>query len=103
LVSLAIYVAKRGGFSSMTDYELYGVLGIGAYAVLWVCVGVIGSRGARFDPMSVFWFGVLGLGALALLVEAPAIWPEITKRLGFTHKRTNHELRRRCERHRAWP
>ena len=29
------------------------------------------------------------------------VWPEVTKRPDFTHKRTNHELRRACERHRA--
>src|SRR5258708_1312641 len=32
-----------------------------------------------------------------------AVWPEVTKRPDFTHKRTNHELRRSCERHRARP
>jgi hypothetical protein len=31
------------------------------------------------------------------------IGPEVTKRPDFTHKRTNHELRRRCERYRARP
>ena len=30
-----------------------------------------------------------------------AHWPEVTKRLDLTHKRTNHELRRPCEGHRA--
>ena len=30
-------------------------------------------------------------------------WPEVTKRPDFTHKRTNHELRRSCERYRARP
>jgi len=29
--------------------------------------------------------------------------PEVTKRPDFTHKRTNHELRRPCERYRAQP
>jgi hypothetical protein len=28
-------------------------------------------------------------------------WPEVTNRPDFTHKRTNHELRRPCERYRA--
>jgi hypothetical protein len=31
------------------------------------------------------------------------VWPEVTKRPDFTHKRTNHELRRPCERYRARP
>jgi hypothetical protein len=31
------------------------------------------------------------------------IWPEVTNRPDFTHKRTNHELRRPCERYRAQP
>ena len=29
--------------------------------------------------------------------------PEVTKHPDFTHKRTNHELRRSCGRHRARP
>jgi asparaginyl-tRNA synthetase len=32
-----------------------------------------------------------------------ALRPEVTKRPDFTHKRTNHELRRPCERYRAQP
>jgi hypothetical protein len=31
------------------------------------------------------------------------IRPEVTKRLDLTHKRTNHELRRPCERDRVRP
>lgn len=68
LVALGVYIAERGIWA-MTQIELYGAAGIGAFAVLYLVVGIIGSRGQlRFDPMSVFWFGVLGLGALALLV-----------------------------------
>jgi hypothetical protein len=68
LVALGIYVVERG-FWAMTEVELYGAAGIGAFAALYLAVGIIGSRGKlRFDPMSIFWFGVLGLGAIALLV-----------------------------------
>src|ERR1700761_342040 len=68
LVALGVYIAERG-ISAMTEIELYGAAGIGAFATLYLVVGVIGSRGRlRFDPMSIFWFGVLGLGALTLLV-----------------------------------
>jgi hypothetical protein len=68
LVALGVYIAERG-ISAMTEIELYGAAGIGAFAMLYLVVGVIGSRGQlRFDPMSIFWFGVLGLGALTLLV-----------------------------------
>jgi hypothetical protein len=35
--------------------------------------------------------------------STPADGPEVTKRLDLTHKRTNHELRRPRERHRARP
>jgi hypothetical protein len=68
LVALAIYTVKRGGFSSMVDVELYIVAGVAAFATLWLVVGIAGSRGSlRYDPMRIFWLGVLGLGALALL------------------------------------
>src|ERR1700759_1257045 len=68
LVALGIYVVERGVWS-MTEIELYGALGIGAFVALYLAVGIIGSQGRlRFDPMSIFWFGVLGLGAIALLV-----------------------------------
>jgi hypothetical protein len=68
LVALVVYIAERG-ISAMTEIELYGAAGIGAFAMLYLVVGIVGSRGQlRFDPMSIFWFGVLGLGALALLV-----------------------------------
>jgi hypothetical protein len=68
LVALGVYIVERG-ISAMTEIELYGAAGIGAFAMLYLVVGVIGSRGQlRFDPMSIFWFGVLGLGALTLLV-----------------------------------
>ena len=68
LVALGVYIAERG-ISAMTEIELDGAAGIGAFALLYLAVGIVGSRGQlRFDPMSIFWFGVLGLGALALLV-----------------------------------
>jgi hypothetical protein len=68
LAALGIYVVERGIFA-MTEDELYGAAGVGAFAVLYLVVGIIGSRGRlRFDPMSIFWFGTLGLGAIALLV-----------------------------------
>jgi hypothetical protein len=74
LVALAIYTVKSGGFSSMV--ELYCVAGLAAFAGLWLVVGITGSQGARFDPMSVFWYGVVCLGALALLVKGvPFRWP----------------------------
>lgn len=68
LVAIPIYVVKRGGISAMAEVELYCVAGLAAFALLWLVVGVAGSRGAlRFDPMSVFWFGVVCLGAIGLL------------------------------------
>jgi hypothetical protein len=67
LVALGIAIAERGIWA-MTEIELYCAAGIGAFAVLYLVVGVIGSRGRlRFDPMSIFWFAVTGLGAAALL------------------------------------
>ena len=33
--------------------------------------------------------------------DPDADWPEVTKRPDLAHKRTNHELRRPCEGHRA--
>ena len=69
LVALAIYIVKRG-FSSMGGVELICVAGIAAFAALWLVVGVVGSRGVlRFDRMSLFWFGVVCLGAIALLIK----------------------------------
>jgi hypothetical protein len=72
LVALAIYSAKRG-FASMGEVELACIAGVAAFSVLWVCVGVIGSKAARIDPMQIFWLSVICLGAVALLVEAPVI------------------------------
>lgn len=69
LVALSIYIAKRGGFSSMGEVELACIAGLAAFSALWVCVGVIGSRGARFDPMQIFWLGAICLGAVALLLK----------------------------------
>jgi hypothetical protein len=42
--------------------------GIGALALLYLVVGVVGSQGARFDFMAAFWPAALALGCLALLV-----------------------------------
>ena len=72
LVAIPIYIVKRGGFSSMFDIELYFLAASSAFAAIWLVVGVAGSR-LRYDPMQIFWLGVLGLGAVALLVEAPVI------------------------------
>jgi hypothetical protein len=41
---------------------------IAALALLYLVAGIHGARGARFDPLSVFWWGALGLGCGALLV-----------------------------------
>jgi hypothetical protein len=68
LVALAIYSVKRGVFS-MGEVELACIAGLAAFSALWVVVGVIGSQGARFDPMQIFWLGVIGLGAVALLFK----------------------------------
>jgi hypothetical protein len=69
LVALGIYTVMRGGFWAMSEIELYGAAGLGAFAALWLVVGVIGSRGgSRFDPMSIFWWSVLCLGGIALLL-----------------------------------
>src|SRR5271169_2196247 len=68
LVALAIYTVKRGGFSPMADVELYVVGGASAFAMLWLVVGMVGSRGRlSYDPMQIFWLGVVGVGALVLL------------------------------------
>jgi hypothetical protein len=40
---------------------------IAAFGLLYFCVGIHGSQGARFDVMSVFWWAVLALGCGALL------------------------------------
>jgi hypothetical protein len=42
--------------------------GIAALALVYLVVGIHGSRGARFDFMAVFWPVVLALGCLALLI-----------------------------------
>jgi hypothetical protein len=41
--------------------------GIAAFGLLYLCVGIHGSQGARFDVMSIFWRVVLALGCGALL------------------------------------
>jgi hypothetical protein len=41
--------------------------GIAACGLLYFCVGIHGSQGARFDVLSVFWRVVLALGCGALL------------------------------------
>jgi hypothetical protein len=67
LVALAIYTVKRGGFSSMVDVELYLVPSAAAFAAVWLGVGIVGSQGRlRYDPMQIFWLGVVGVGALVL-------------------------------------
>jgi hypothetical protein len=69
LVALAIYTVMRGGIFAMSGIELYGAAGLGAFAMLWLAVGVAGSRKTpRFDPMSFFWWSALVLGAIALLI-----------------------------------
>jgi hypothetical protein len=40
---------------------------IAAVALLYLGVGILGARGARFDWMSAFWWGVLAAGAAVLL------------------------------------
>ena len=42
--------------------------GLISFGLLYLCVGVIGSQGARFDVMSALWWGALGLGCAALLI-----------------------------------
>ena len=46
---------------------------------------------------------VVDRGDVAARLIGLANRPEVTKRPDFTHKRTNHELRRPCERYRAQP
>jgi hypothetical protein len=41
--------------------------GVAALALLYLVVGILGARGARFDVMSLIWWGVLAAGAAALL------------------------------------
>jgi hypothetical protein len=41
--------------------------GIAALSVLYLVVGIHGAQGTRVDPMSVFWWGVLVVIALAVL------------------------------------
>jgi hypothetical protein len=66
LVGLALYVLREGGISSAT--ELYIVAGVGLFAALWVGVGIVGAQGAlRFDPMQIFWLGLVAIGGVALL------------------------------------
>lgn len=37
--------------------------------LLYLCVGVFGSQGARFDVMAVFWWGMGALGCAAALLH----------------------------------
>jgi hypothetical protein len=77
-----------------------------------------GRRGARrlSRPDGAVWFTAQSAGKLGGSIPEPASrissrWgrvrrptayrPEVTKRLDLAHKRTNHELRRPCEGHRA--
>lgn len=73
LVALALYVVRRG-ISSMIDVELYVVASVAAFATLWLVAGLAGSQGSlRYDPMSLFWYGLVGLAAISVLfVEG---WP----------------------------
>jgi hypothetical protein len=40
---------------------------IAAAALLYLGVGILGARGARFDVMSLIWWGLLAAGAAALV------------------------------------
>jgi hypothetical protein len=48
---------------------------IAALALLYLCVGIHGSQGARFDFMAVFWPCAVALGCLALLIFIGGFWP----------------------------
>ena len=41
--------------------------GIAALALLYLVVGMHGSKGAAFDAMAVFWLAVLAIGCVAAL------------------------------------
>jgi hypothetical protein len=59
---LAVY-----GSPVCDPYNGWGFAGLAGLGLLYLIVGAVGSQGARFDVMSVIWWGVLGLACAALL------------------------------------
>ena len=52
--------------------------GAAGLSLLYLVGGALGSRGARFDYFSAFWFGVGGLACVAFLIfgKIPGLsWP----------------------------
>jgi hypothetical protein len=53
--------------------SVWAVAGAGGFGLLYLVVGVLGSRGAAFDSMSVFWWSVGALGCAAALLHFEGI------------------------------
>jgi hypothetical protein len=47
--------------------------GVGGVGLLYLAAGVFGSQGARFDVISVVWWGVGALGLMAALLHLEGI------------------------------
>lgn len=72
VVALAVGFAATGipFHNPVTAWALAGVGGLG---LLYLVAGAFGSQSARFDVISVFWWGVGALGCVATLLHLEGI------------------------------
>jgi hypothetical protein len=68
IVALCIGAAASG-IPAQYPGGLWALAGIAGLGLLYLCVGVFGSQGARFDVMSVFWWSVGALGCVGALLH----------------------------------
>jgi hypothetical protein len=67
LLALSAAVAATG-LPFVHPIGVWLVAGVAAFGLLYLCVGIHGSQGARFDVISALGWCVIGLGCAALLV-----------------------------------
>jgi hypothetical protein len=68
VVALSIGFAATG-IPFRDPVAAWALAGVGGLGLLYLVAGVFGSQGARFDVISVFWWGVGALGCGAALLH----------------------------------
>jgi hypothetical protein len=68
VVALSIGFAATG-IPFRDPVAAWALAGVGGLGLLYLVAGVFGSQGARFDVISVFWWGVAALGCVAALLH----------------------------------
>jgi hypothetical protein len=69
--TVAVFVLVFCGWLAAKGFPFIGPKGTGAiaaFALLYLVVGISGSRGARVDWMSLFWMAAAAVGCAAFLM-----------------------------------